>query len=102
MSKILFANKAYDEAIRSLSKITQQTPEILSMIECIEIYEGEFEGGGQVGQIIKSAFDGKFLSNDEESNLLNTNLIKNYNDPNCCYLTSDYEKWLVILHLYVR
>jgi hypothetical protein len=62
VSKILFVNKAYDEAIRSLTKITNQTEEVLSMIECIEIYEGEFENGGLVGFVIKKAFDGNFLS----------------------------------------
>ena len=66
MSKILFANRAYDEAIRSLSKITQQTEEVIGMIECVEIYEGELEGGGRVGTIIKSAFDGVFLTPEEE------------------------------------
>ena len=35
VSKILFVNKAYDEAIRSLTKINNQNEEILSMIECI-------------------------------------------------------------------
>jgi hypothetical protein len=55
-------NKAYDEAIRSLTKITHQTEEVLSMIECIEIYEGEFENGGLVGLVIKKAFDGNFIS----------------------------------------
>jgi lipopolysaccharide biosynthesis regulator YciM len=35
VSKILFVNKAYDEAIRSLTKISNQSEEILSMIECI-------------------------------------------------------------------
>lgn len=35
VSKILFVNKAYDEAIRSLTKINNQSEEVLSMIECI-------------------------------------------------------------------
>ena len=42
MSKILFANRAYDEAIRSLSKVTHQTEEVVDMIECVQVYEGEF------------------------------------------------------------
>jgi hypothetical protein len=71
VSKILFVNKAYDEAIRSLTKINDQNEEVLSMVECIEIYEGEFDSGGSVGQIIKMAFDGGFLSVEEESKLLN-------------------------------
>lgn len=72
------------------------------MIECIEIYEGEFESGGAVGAVIKSAFDGIFLSEREESILLNEKVLKNYNSPEYGYLTSDYEKWLVVLHLYIR
>jgi hypothetical protein len=31
------------------------------MIECIEIYEGEFDSGGAAGAVIKRAFDGVFL-----------------------------------------
>lgn len=102
MSKILFVNKAYDEAIRSLTKITDQSEEVLSMIECIEIYEGEFDNGGSVGQIIKSAFDGQFISEEEENRLLNEKILKNYNSTEYGYLSSEYEKWLIVLHLYVK
>ncbi len=50
------------------------------MIQSIEIYEGEFEGGGKVGKIIKTAFDGTFLSSAEQNTLLNQKLLKNYNN----------------------
>lgn len=56
MSKILFANRAYDEAVRSLTKISKQTPEVLAMMECIEVYEGELENGGAVGAVLRQAF----------------------------------------------
>ena len=36
------------------------------MIEAVSIYEGEFEAGGTVGVIVKSAFQGKFLDSSEE------------------------------------
>ena len=52
--------------------------------------------------IIKSAFDGQFLTQKEEASLLTTKIIKNYNDPIYEYLTCEYEKWLVVLHLYVK
>jgi hypothetical protein len=42
VSKILFRNKAYDEAIRSLRKIKNHSMEVASMIESIEVYEGNF------------------------------------------------------------
>lgn len=90
MSKILFVNKAYDEAIRSLTKISEQSTEVVSMIECIEIYEGEFENGGAVGQVIKSAFDGRFLSGEEEGRLLSEKIVKNYNSREFGYLCADY------------
>lgn len=72
------------------------------MLECLEIYEGQFDKGGEVGLIIKSAFDGEFLSQAEEKKLLQSKIIKNYNSFVYGYLTSDYEKWLVIVQLYMK
>jgi tetratricopeptide (TPR) repeat protein len=72
------------------------------MIECVQIYEGEFESGGAVGTVIKTAFDGAFLSEQEEAILLSEKVLKNYNGEGYGYLTADYEKWLVVLHLYTR
>jgi hypothetical protein len=34
---------------------------MVRLARCIEIYEGEFEEGGEAGLVIKSAFDGRFL-----------------------------------------
>ena len=45
-----------------MEKIPVDNAEMLQLAKCIEIYEGEFEDGGSVGAIIKSAFDGAFLS----------------------------------------
>jgi hypothetical protein len=33
---------------------------------------------------------------------LSQKLVKNYNSAENGYLTSDFEKWLVVLHLYVK
>jgi hypothetical protein len=55
-----------------------------------------------VGRVIKSAFDGRFLSGEEEGRLLSEKIVKNYNAREFGYLYADYEKWLVVLHLYVR
>lgn len=68
------------------------------MLEVIEIYEGELENGGVVGLIIKTAFDGQFLSKAEEDTIFEVKIVKNYNSNYFGYLDSSYEKWLIILH----
>ena len=40
------------------------------MIHSVEIYEGNFDCAGQLGQVIKAAFEGCFLSRAEEEALL--------------------------------
>lgn len=62
MSKILFCNGAYDEAIRSLNKIEDKTKEVVAMNEAVAIYEGEFGDGGDAGVTIRTAFEGKLLT----------------------------------------
>jgi hypothetical protein len=52
--------------------------------------------------MVKRAFDGEFLSVEEEGVLLNEKVIKNYNAEEYGYLSADYEKWLVVLHLFTR
>lgn len=55
-----------------------------------------------MGGVVKRAFDGEFLSAEEESVLLSEKVIKNYNSDEYGYLSTDYEKWLVVLHLYTK
>lgn len=103
VSRILFATRSYEEAMSSLEKIPLQNKQMVSLAYCIEIYEGQFEEGGCVGLVIKSAFDGAFLCEQQQSRLLEGGILKNYNDVGVYdYLNGGYEKWLVILNLYVK
>ena len=81
VSRILFATKSFDEALSSIVKMDNCPYEFMQMTECIEIYEGEYEDGGSVGLIIKSAFDGLFLDEQQKHKLLEEKAIKNYNSP---------------------
>jgi hypothetical protein len=98
VSKILFCNKAYDEAMRSLNKITVESEEVRVMREAIAIYEGEFAEGGPAGAVLQTAFEGNYLSPEEEASLLSSPARRSGRPG----LLAGYERWLVVLHLYVR
>jgi hypothetical protein len=97
VSKILFRNKAYDEAIRSLRKIKIHSEEVMGMIHSIEVYEGNFDSAGEVGQVVKSAFEGGYLSREQEEGLLQSDLTLRQGE----WLDRSYVKWLAAVHLYV-
>ena len=52
--------------------------------------------------IIKTAFDGQYLTSLQEDDILKASGIKIFNRGQTDYLTAKYEKWLIILHLYQR
>jgi hypothetical protein len=62
--RLLFAVGSYEEALGALAKMEVDSEELVQITECIEIYEGDFEHGGVVGSILKSAFDGVFLTKE--------------------------------------
>lgn len=81
MSKVLFANGAYEEAARSLHKIKEVTSEVKLMREAVAIYSGDFREGGQLGAVIQQAFEGKYVPTSA---------------------TDPFQKWLIALDLYIR
>lgn len=52
--------------------------------------------------IIKSAFDGQYLTSLQEDDILKATSIKVFDKTQTDYLNIKYEKWLIILHLYQR
>ena len=43
---------------------------MFQLAKCIEVYEGEFEDGGNDGIVIKTAFDGTYLTPEEQGIIL--------------------------------
>jgi hypothetical protein len=63
VTKILFFNRAFEEVTNSIKKISydnfENSPDLEKIIKCLNIYNGTFEDGGILGQILINAFEGK-------------------------------------------
>lgn len=81
VSKVLFANAAYEEAARSVGKIKAETEEVRKMREAVAIFEGDFKEGGELGVAIQSSFEGLFVP---------------------APATESFGKWLIALNLYTN
>lgn len=94
MTKILFYNGAFDEVNKSLDKIENKNEEIFEIEKYIHVYNGHFEQGGIVGNILINAFEGVY---EEDTVIIDGK--KHAIDENQ-YIDENYQKWLKILNLY--
>ena len=79
-----------------------QDLDTIIITNCLSIYNGDFEKGGRVGEIIKQSFNDVGLDEKEEQRILGSQCVKDYSPKGSDYLEQSYEKWLVILNLYTQ
>lgn len=98
VTKVLFFNKAYDEAHKSIKKVSTSIldhhEELIKIEKFLNVYEGAFEDGGVLGRIVMNAFDGTYQPNSIEINESRHQITESD------FIEENYRKWLQILNLY--